>query len=212
MKHSLMLITLLSPTLCAAELPQTISVTAVGMVLNNSNEPAQSRQRSLIEAQRMAVEKAIGTIVKAQSLVSKSILVESTINTHTVGRIRHFEILRQRVDGIWMKTKIKADVDLADPSEDHPSVDVQLGHLSPSKMFGILTFVKGATPSDAELGEALQNPLPPIRIFYAKLKGQVKKTVPDALLLESVAKQLDLDMGRVSLAELENLFTSEGNK
>lgn len=212
MKHYLIIITLLSPTLWATEFPQTISVTAVGMVLNNSDEPAQSRQRSLIEAQRMAVEKAIGTVLKAQALVSKSILVESTINTRTVGRIRHFEILRQGVDGIWMKTRIKADVDLADPSEDHPSIDVQLAHLAPSKMFGVLTFIKGATPSDAELQDALQNPLPPIRIFYAKLKRQVKNTVPNALLIESVAKQLDVDMDRVSLAELENLLTSEGHK
>src|SRR5689334_19109145 len=115
MENCLMLIAMLCPALWATEFPQTVSVTAVGMVLNNSDEPAQTRQRSLIEAQRMAVEKTIGTTVKAQSLVNKSILVESTINTRTVGRIRRFEILRQGVDGIWMKTTIKADVDLVDP-------------------------------------------------------------------------------------------------
>ena len=70
---------LVCPSLCAANTPQTVSVTAVGMILNNPSEPAQSRLRSLIEAQRMAVEKAIGTTVKAHALVDKSILVESTI-------------------------------------------------------------------------------------------------------------------------------------
>ena len=202
-----MLIAMLSPTLWATESPQTVSVTAVGMVLNNSDEPAQTRQRSLIEAQRMAVEKAIGTVVKAQSLVSKSILVESTINTRTIGRIRRFEILHQGIDGIWMKTKIAADVDLADPPDNHLTLDEQLAHLSPTKMFGILTLVNGVAPSDNELKEALRNPLPPVQAFYAKLKPQVNRTVPTALLVESIAKQLGLDTDHSSLDELEDLLT-----
>src|ERR1700734_692384 len=194
---------MLSPALWSAEFPQTVSVTAVGMVLNNSSEPTQSRQRSLIEAQRMAVEKAIGTTVKAHALVDKSILVESTINTQTAGRIRRFEILRQWIDGVWMKTIIKADVDLADPIEDHLSLHEQLIHLGPSKMFGVLTFVNGSTPSDYELRQALQDPLPPIQAFYSKLKGQVSQTIPDTLLMESVSKQLGFNTDHASLDELE---------
>jgi len=197
---------LLCPSLCAADTPQTVSVTAVGMVLNNPSEPVQSRQRSLIEAQRMAVEKAIGTMVKAHALVDKSILVESTIYTQTAGRIRQFEILTQSIDGIWMKTIIKADVDLADPIEDHLSLHEQLSHLSPSKMFGVLTFVNGSTPSDYELRQALQDPVPPIQAFYSKLKGQVSKTIPDTLLVESISKQLGLNTDHANLDDLENLF------
>lgn len=210
MNNFLVLIAVLTPALWAIEFPQTVSVTAIGMVLNNSDEPAQTRQRSLIEAQRMAVEKAIGTVVKAQSLVSKSILVESTINTRTIGRIRRFEILHQGVDGIWMKTKITADVDLADPSDNHPSLDEQLAHLSPTKMFGILTFVNGTIPSDSELKEALQNPLPSLQAFYTKLKPEVNRTVPTTLLVESIAKQFGLDTDHLNLRELENLLTSGG--
>jgi hypothetical protein len=207
----LVLVAALSPALWAAESPQTVSVTAVGMVQNNSDEPAQSRQRSLIEAQRMAVEKAIGTIVKAQSLVSKSILVESTINTRTVGRIRRFEILRQSIDGIWMKTTIKADVDLADPSEDHLSLQEQLTHLSPTTLFGILALVNGTPPSDNELRSAVQDPLPPIQAFYAKVRGEVSNTIPTTLLVESIAKQLGLNTDHAGLDELGTLLRTESS-
>jgi hypothetical protein len=200
---------LLFPTFCAAEIPRTVSVTAVGMVLNNSSEPAQSRQRSLIEAQKIAVEKAIGTTVKAHELVDRSILVESTIDTQTAGRIRQFQILRQWIDGIWMKTAIKAEVDLADPTEDHYDLSEQLTHLSPERMFGILTFINGSSPSDHDLRIALQNPLPSIQAFYLKLKGQAAKTIPDSLLIESVSKQLGINTDHADLNELENLFMPE---
>jgi hypothetical protein len=205
-KRFALFVVLLCPALYGAETTRTVSVTAVGMVLNNPSEPAQSTQRSLIEAQRMAVEKAIGTTVKAHALVDKSILVESTINTQTAGRIRQFAILRQWIDGIWMKTTIKADVDLADPVEDQGSLHEQLTHLSPSKLFGVLTFVNGSTPSDYELRQALQDPVPPIQAFYSKLKGQVSKTIPDTLLMESVSKQLGLNTDHAGLDELQNLF------
>ena len=205
-KRYAIILTLVASNLWAAGTPRTVSVSAVGMVLNNPSEPAQSRQRSLIEAQRMAVEKAIGTTVKAHALVDKSILVESTINTQTKGRIRQFAILKQWVDGIWMKTTIKADVDLADPVEDQRSLQEQISHLSPSKMFGVLAFVNRSTPSDYELRQALQDPLPPIQAFYSKLKGQLSKTIPDALLMESVSVQLGLDIDHATMDELENIY------
>ena len=105
-----------------------------------------------------------------------------------------------------MKTTIKAEVDLADPLEDHLSLHEQLSHLSPSKMFSVLTFVNGSSPSDYELRQALQDPLPSIQAFYSKLKGQVSKTIPDTLLMESVSKQLGLSTDHASSDELEELF------
>jgi len=196
----------------AADPSRTVSVEAVGMVLNNAAEPVESRQRSLLDAEKSAVEKAVGTLVRAHSLVDRSVLVESSISTRTLGRIRRYEITRQAVDGIWMKTTIRADVDLSDPGDEHPSLDSQLADIPAGRWAGLLAYTRGSVPTDEEIRTAQDGPMPVLRVFYRKIRGQAAWNIPDALLVEAVAKQVGIRMDRWTLDELRELITREDRR
>jgi Domain of unknown function (DUF4384) len=81
-------------TLCAADKPVTIEVAgeAAGSDLES---PREVCDRAKAEAQRNALEMAIGTFVRSHTIVTNGQLAEDLIHTGVRGKIERLEVLKQ---------------------------------------------------------------------------------------------------------------------
>ncbi len=95
---ALILVLLLLPSaLIAAEKPITIEVTgeAVGSDLE---APRELFERAKADAQRTAVEQAVGAFVRSHTVVSNGQLAEDLIHARVRGRVEKLEVLNQERD------------------------------------------------------------------------------------------------------------------
>jgi hypothetical protein len=103
---------LLPITIFAAEKPIIIEVTgeAVGSDLE---APRELFERAKAEAQRTAVEQAVGTFVRSHTVVSNSELAEDLIHARVRGKVEKLEVLsqeRDKHDPNHYRVKIRATV------------------------------------------------------------------------------------------------------
>ncbi len=103
------------PTLCEAS---QNSVIAEGMAAVSGSSPAMSRQEALHDAQRNAVEKALGTMLSSETLVENMVLIKDKIFTRVEGYVKHFEILSQACDADTCSVTIEAEVEEMSLADD----------------------------------------------------------------------------------------------
>src|SRR5437868_4847879 len=68
-------------------------VEAVGYAPHNPQDMIATKRASLVDAQRNAVEKAVGVIVSARTLVDKAVAIENNILAKTDGYVKKYDIL-----------------------------------------------------------------------------------------------------------------------
>ena len=96
-KVSILALLLLPATMFAADKPITIVV--VGEAVGSDLEaPREVFERAKAEAQRKAIEQAMGTFVRSHTVVSNGALAEDLIYARVRGRIEHLEVLSQEQD------------------------------------------------------------------------------------------------------------------
>src|SRR5882672_11365248 len=93
-------------------------VEAEGFAPNNPKDMIATKRASLVDAERNAVEKAVGVFVSARTLVEKAVAIENNILARTEGYIKKYDILKEGADGEFYKTKIRALVALKDLEAD----------------------------------------------------------------------------------------------
>lgn len=93
-------------------------VEATGMAPHDSSDLLRTKRASLTDAQRNAVEKAVGVFVSARALNEQAIQIENNILAQTEGYIKKYDILKENVDGVFYKTKIRALVAIRDLEAD----------------------------------------------------------------------------------------------
>ena len=71
-------------------------------------DPMGTKQRSLADAEKKAVEKVLGVYVAAKTRVDQAVAVDQRIMANVDGYIRRYEILGERKDEGFLKTKIRA--------------------------------------------------------------------------------------------------------
>lgn len=69
-----------------------------------------TKKRALVEAQKSAVEKVVGVYVSAKTRVSKSIAVNQNILANVKGYIKKYEVLSEKKEDGFYKTRIRAFV------------------------------------------------------------------------------------------------------
>jgi hypothetical protein len=109
---SLLFSTLFPLYALAAERTITIEVTgeAVGSDLES---PRELFERAKAEAQRTAVEQAVGTFIRSHTIVSNSELAEDLIHARVRGKVEKLEVLsqeRDKADPNHYRVKIRATV------------------------------------------------------------------------------------------------------
>lgn len=71
-------------------------------------EAPQARTRALAEALRRAAEEAAGVTVSAVTAVDQSARVRQQVRTASGGRVTRFEALEERVEGGFLKARVRA--------------------------------------------------------------------------------------------------------
>ncbi|MDD5303570.1 MAG: hypothetical protein PHS14_10730 [Elusimicrobia bacterium] len=85
-------------------------VEAEGWTPLDAKKPLETKQRALAEAQKKAVEKALGVTVSATTKVESAITLEQSILANIGGYIRRYDILSEREEDGFLKTRIRAFV------------------------------------------------------------------------------------------------------
>jgi hypothetical protein len=93
-------------------------VEAEGFAPNDPKDILATKRAALVDAQRNAVEKAVGVFVSGRTLVEKAIAIENNILARTEGYVKKYDILSEGLDKDLYKIKIRALVALKDLEKD----------------------------------------------------------------------------------------------
>ena len=85
-------------------------VEAEGMSPIVDGDKEGAKKTALQEAMKSALGLVVGVYVSQDAMVSKSILIDENITSQTEGYIEKYEVLKERVDGEFYKTRIRAHV------------------------------------------------------------------------------------------------------
>ncbi|MBI4061781.1 MAG: hypothetical protein HY403_10150 [Elusimicrobia bacterium] len=85
-----------------------LEVEAEGWTPLDPRKPLETRLRAMAEAQKKAVEKALGVTVSATTKVESAVTLEQKILANIGGYIRRYDILSEREEGGFLKIRIRA--------------------------------------------------------------------------------------------------------
>lgn len=114
MKRLLLLLLLLPGAACTGarreDGSRELVVEAEGWAPTAGQNLLSIRHRALAEAQKKAVEKAVGVTVRARTKVEDAINIRESIEANMGGTIRRYSVLSERADGDFFKVRIRAVV------------------------------------------------------------------------------------------------------
>jgi hypothetical protein len=87
-----------------------ISVDAEGWAPITGGDMLSARHRALAEAQKKAVEKAVGVTVRASTRVDDAVSIKQSIEANLGGTIRRYEVTSEGEEGGFFKVRIRAVV------------------------------------------------------------------------------------------------------
>lgn len=85
-------------------------VEAEGMAPVVDGDTEGAKKTALGEAMKNALGLVVGVYVSQDALVAKSVLIDESITSQTQGYIEKYEVLKERLDGNFYKTRIRAHV------------------------------------------------------------------------------------------------------
>jgi hypothetical protein len=108
-----------------------ISVDAVGWAPIEGADTLSARHRALAEAQKKAVEKAVGVTVRASTRVDDAVSIKQSIEANMGGTIRRYEVTSESQEGGFFKVSIRAvviyqPIDLGRPESAHSRLSVHI--------------------------------------------------------------------------------------
>ncbi len=103
-----------------ADLPgeEVIAVEADGEANVIPDNKLSTRDMAVSNAQRNAVEKALGVLVTGQMVVSQARLIEDQVFSKTAGYLKHWEVVSEKEEDGLYRVRIKARVKLGDVRKD----------------------------------------------------------------------------------------------
>lgn len=93
-------------------------VEAEGLAPHDPADMIATKRSSLTDAQRNAVEKAVGVYISARTLVEKAVAIENNILAKTDGYVKKYEIIGEGPSGDLYSTRIRALVALKEIEDD----------------------------------------------------------------------------------------------
>ncbi|HEX4047841.1 MAG TPA: hypothetical protein VH309_08405 [Elusimicrobiota bacterium] len=108
-----------------------ITVEAEGWAPLLGGDELSGRRRALAEAQKKAVEKAVGVTLRASTRVDDAVSVRQSIEANMGGTIRRYQVLSEGEQGGFFKVRIRAvvlyaPVDAGPPKRSPPRVAVNI--------------------------------------------------------------------------------------
>jgi hypothetical protein len=96
-----------------------VKVEAEGWAPMSGENLLSAKHRALAEAQKKAVEKAVGVTVRASTRVEDALNIRQSIEANMGGTIRSYEVLSEKQDSGFYKVSIRAVVVYRPPKNDH---------------------------------------------------------------------------------------------
>ncbi len=113
----------------AASGQETRTVTAEGVALIQQGAIDIARDAALEDAQKRAVEQAIGILIDSQTQVENYQLISDRILSQTKGYIRRYNIAGEVTEGNLLRVRINAEVALGKLSDDLSAIGILLGQM-----------------------------------------------------------------------------------
>jgi hypothetical protein len=108
---------------------ETKSVTAEGVAAIQGNARDIARDAALEDAQKRAVEQAVGILIDSQTQVENFQLISDKILSQTKGYIKRYTIVGETVDSQLLRVRINAEVSLEKLTDDLTGIGILLGQM-----------------------------------------------------------------------------------
>ena len=108
---------------------ETKSVVAEGVAAIQDNARDIARDAAIEDAQKRAVEQAIGILIDSQTQVENYQLISDNILSQTKGYIKRYNVASETVDSGLLRVRINAEVALGKLTEDLTGIGILLGRM-----------------------------------------------------------------------------------
>jgi hypothetical protein len=105
------------------------TVTAEGVAAIQGNARDIARDAALEDAQKRAVEQAVGILIDSQTQVENFQLISDKILSQTKGYIKRYTVTGETVDSSLLRVRISADVALDKLTDDLTGIGILLGQM-----------------------------------------------------------------------------------
>ncbi|MAO84308.1 MAG: hypothetical protein CMH50_10585 [Myxococcales bacterium] len=211
-KSSLALIAavgLISSPALARKKQKVVQVTVSGMAqIIDGNEPA-AKDRALEDAQRQAVEQAMGTMLTSETLMENYQIVSDKVFAKSSGYIRKYSIIDSKPDGKNYKVTIKADVSEGDLANDVDGLRNLLTMKGMPRVFVVVT--ESVMGQEAFKGSAGSADFGAVELaIIERLRSQGFLLVDPDVLSGNVALESVYKSGNVSVSQARNIGKLSG--
>ena len=108
---------------------ETKTVTAEGVAEIQGGAKDMARDAALEDAQKRAVEQAIGILIDPQTRVENYQLISDKILSRAKGYIKHYRIAGETVEDTLLRVRINAEVSLGHLADDLSGIGILLGRM-----------------------------------------------------------------------------------
>jgi hypothetical protein len=108
---------------------ETRTVTSEGVAAIQGGAQDMARDAALEDAQKRAVEQAIGILIDSQTQVENYQLISDKILSQTKGYIKRYNIAGETVEGNLLRVRINAEVSLGRLTDDLSGIGILLGQM-----------------------------------------------------------------------------------
>ena len=126
---SLFIIVFLSTMTCTAIAQETKTVSAEGVAAIQGNARDIARDAAIEDAQKRAVEQAIGILIDSQTQVENYQLISDKILSQTKGYIKRYNITNETTDSGLLRVRITAEVALERLTDALSGIGILLGRM-----------------------------------------------------------------------------------
>jgi hypothetical protein len=123
----LFLMFLVCAPLAGAQETKTVTAEGVSVITGGAKDVA--RDAALEDAQKRAVEQAVGMLIDSQTQVENYQLISDKILSQTKGYIKHYSIAGETVEDTLLRVRINAEVSLGQLSDDLSGIGILLGQM-----------------------------------------------------------------------------------
>jgi hypothetical protein len=113
----------------AAWSQETKTVTAEGVAIIQGGAKDIARDQAIEDAQKRAVEQAIGILIDSQTQVENYQLISDKILSQTKGYITRYNIAGETVEDTLLRVRINAEVSLGKLTDDLSGIGILLGQM-----------------------------------------------------------------------------------
>ncbi len=119
----------IASTALAVMAQETKTVTAEGVAVIQNGAKDIARDAAVEDAQKRAVEQAVGILIDSQTQVENYQLISDKILSQTKGYIKRYNIASETVEDTLLRVRINAEVSLGQLTDDLSGIGILLGQM-----------------------------------------------------------------------------------